>query len=259
MLKKSLKFISKTLAWLIALTTVTVIIAYLTVGFWIKPLINQFVSPLTKTSVFLEKVDVSLLSGKLSLQGLKIANPADFKEPFAFELDEFSIQFQPKSVFTDKIIVDKVLIKGTQITAELNAKAQTNLMVISQNVQNALTPVAQKSTTAESNSAKKTESAKKMVVIKDLQILDTKLHFALMGKVSTISIPNIYEKNIGEKKDISLKQSLELLINKLTSESFNEMKNSTQNLLKGALDEVSKRTGKNEAVQSLSKAISSFF
>ena len=259
MFKKLLKFILKTLAWLIGLLVILATIGYLTINFWIKPLISYAVPKITKTTAVLESADISPLSGRITLKGLKIGNPAGFTEPYIFELGEFAVQFQPKTILSDKIIVDSVLIKGTQITAEINKNAQTNLLVLNENVQSKLNANTSKEAINKEKTASTTKKSAKTVVIKDLQILDTKLNFAMMGHTGTLTLPNIQEKDIGEKKNLSLKESIQLLFDKLTLEPINEMQKSTQKMLKGALDKISSKINDDKTIKSLSKTLSDIF
>lgn len=259
MFKKLLKFIFKTLAWLIGLLLVIIVVGYLTMGLWINPLIGFVVPKITQTSASLEQADISLLSGRLALKGLKIGNPTGFSEPYVFELGEFAVEFQPKSILTNKIIVNKILIKGTQITAEINQMGQTNLLVLNNNVQSKLNTNTPQEAINKEKTASTTKKSTKSVVIKDLQILDTKLNFAMMGHTGTLTLPNIQEKDIGEKKNLSLKESIQLLFDKLTLEPINEMQKSTQKMLKGALDKISSKIKDDKTIKSLSETLSNIF
>ena len=257
MFTKLLKFVFKILGWLIGLLVALLVVGYLTIGFWIKPLINHVAPQFTKTSVTLNEADISLFSGRFCLKGLKVGNPSGFSAPYIFELGEFSVQFQPKSIFTDKIIVDKILIKDTQITAEINQTAQINLMVLNENVQSALDKGS--SNVAQTQQEKVAQTTSKSVIIKDLQILNTKLNFAIMNNSSTLKLPDFQAKNIGETKNISLKGSIKLLLEKLTVEPINEIQKSTKETMKMALDKIAEKTKGNKAVERLSNALSDFF
>ncbi len=259
MLKKLFKFIFKTLLWLIGLSVILATIAYFTINLWIKPLIGYVAPKFTKTTASIESADISLLSGRLALKGLKIGNPAGFTEPYIFELGEFSVQFQPKSILSDKIILDSILIKGTQITAEINNNTQTNLLALNENIQSVLNPKTKTTPTKQTDTKQVQPQTKKSVIIKDLQILDTNIRFNVMGHSSSLSLPNIHEKNIGEKKNMSLKETIQLLTDKLTLEPIKEVQKMSQKMLKNALDEISKRIKDNEEIKTLSNALSGIF
>lgn len=258
MLKKLFKFLFRILFWVLIALIVGVVVVYLTASMWIKPVVSSVVPKIMKTNVSLESADVSLFSGRFALKGLKVSNPEGFTEPFALELGEFSVQFQPKSVFTDKIIVDQVLIRGTQIVAEYNKAAQLNLMVLNDNIQES---VNQGETTGAGNNQvkaleKSDTKSSKSVVIKDLQILNTSLRFAMVGRVSTLTLPDIQEKNIGEQKKTTLAQAIQLISEKLTVKPIQEMMKSSQNALKEAFKVIENHTTDRDAVKGLKAILS---
>ena len=260
-MKKLFKFLLKTLLWLIAILLIVVVVAYFTASLWIKPVVSSVVPKITRTSASLDSADISLFSGRLALKGLKIGNPEGFKEPYVFELGEISIRFQPKTIFSNKIIVDQVLIKGTQILAEYNKSAQMNLLVLNDNVNASLGGGKSTKTgnaPAKGNTQKQAKS-NKAVVIRDLQFLDSKLHFAMGGHVATLNLPNIKEKNIGEKKKVTWAESIQLILEKLTLEPLQEIAKSSQQLLKDAFKVVEQHTPDKKTVGKLKDMISAGF
>ena len=260
MLKKISKILLKLILWLIACLAVISAVIYFTAGLWIKPVVGFVVPKITQTKVSLADADISLFSGRLGIKGLKIGNPDGFKEPDIFELAEFSVQFKPRSVFTNKIIIDQVLIKGTQIVAEYNQLGQLNLMVLNDNVQSLLNKDAPKQQVAQvqTSSDKSKKSSGKDVVIKDLQILDSKMSFAMMGRSMTLNLPNIQEKNIGEKKKMTFSQSIQLLIDKLTLEPINEMAKSAHNALQNAFKTIEEHTKNSQIINKLKNSFNEF-
>ncbi len=257
MFKKLIKFISKSILWILAFIVFVVLVAYFTANYWLVPVVNKFAPQITQTPTSLSSVDVSLLSGKLALKGLKIGNPEGFQAGDLFKLDEVSVQFQPKSVLTDKVIVDKVLIKGTQILAELNKVGQVNLIVLNQNIQDYVnkTPTQSvKSTTK--TTAPKASSQPKTVVIRDLQILDSSIQLGFMGKKSTLQLPDIKEQNIGEKKKTSIPEAVMMIVNKLTVQPLEEVKKTGQKALNETLNYLSSKKGSSKAFQLLETSFS---
>lgn len=258
-MKKIFKFLLRTLLWLLAILLIALVVGYFTASIWIKPVVSKIVPKITQTSASLESADISLFSGRLALKGLKIGNPAGFKDPYVFEVGEISVKFQPKSIFTNKIIVDQVLIKGTQIVAEYNQKAEMNLLVLNENVQSSLNPgKTNNAAQAQAKAPQKTATkAGKSVVIKDLQILDTKLRFAMMGRGATLPLPNIQQKNIGEKKKMTWGESIQMVADMLTVESIKEMGKAGQKLLKDAFKVIESHTTDTETVKGLKDMFSS--
>ncbi len=257
MFKKLIKFLFKTFVCLIAIVLIALVVIYFTAGIWIKPLVGTIVPKFTKTNASLASADVSLFSGRFGLKGLKVANPNGFNEPYAFELGEIFVQFQPKTIMNNKIIVDKVLIKGTKIAAEYNKAFQMNLMVLNENVQSSLKTLSNEQQNSVKNvQTKQNTPPKKSVVIKDLQILNTSVRFATMGRSVTIDLPNIHEKNIGEKKKMTLEQTIQMITDRLTLDPIKEMAKSGQKALGNAFKVIEEHTTDHRAIGQLKDVLS---
>lgn len=259
-MNKLFKNIGKLILWIIALIIILVVVAYLTVSYWIVPVVGKVVPQVTQTTASLQSADISLLKGRIALKGLKIGNPKGFAAPESFKLNEISVQFQPSSLLSDKIIVDKVLIDGTQIAMELDMNGQVNLLALNDNVQKYLNASAQPAKETKPVKTQETkQTASKSVVIKDLQILNSSIQFGMMGKMSTLKLPNIQEKNIGEKKKTNIKDSIMLIVNKLTLQPIEEITKAGQKALTNALDYIQKKQGNSSTVKSLKSALPLIF
>lgn len=200
--KSRIKRIFKFFTWLIIILAILIIAVYLTLGIIVKKAVTTVVPPVTGTTVDVEDVDLSLLSGHVSIKGFKIGNPDGFAAPSIFELGSIVVEFEPKSVLTDKIIIKKVAINKTSAAAEIDKRGEVNIMVLQQNIENylnqgsATTAVDKKTSTTASESG----GNGKKVVIKDLTINDSKLQLGVIGQVMTINLPNIHKTGIGEEK-----------------------------------------------------------
>lgn len=239
-MKKLFKF----LLWLLAIIIVLIVALYLTAGIWLKSAVSTLVPQMTKTPASLEKADISLLSGKISLKGFKIGNPAGFVGPNAFELGEISVKFEPKSLFTSKIIINEIKIDGTKIDAELARTGNVNLMILNDNIQEYLgnpTPKA-------SADLKKTEPKKedkkstKAVVVKDLRITNSSLDFAIMTQKMKVKLPDIHQKNIGEKKKETLPDLVADIFSTLSASSMTEMAKAGRDSVNKMLDDLAGRS-----------------
>lgn len=201
--KKSwLKRIFKFFAWLIVILAILIIAVYLSLGLIVKKAITTAVPPITGTTVDVDDIDLSLLGGHVSIKGFKIGNPEGFAAPSIFELGSIAVEFDPKSILTDKIIIKKVAIDKTSAAAEINKRGEVNIMLLQQNIENYLnktptTPAPQKE--ADKAPAKDSSGGKK-VVIKQLNIDNTKLQLGAIGQIVTINLPDIHKTGIGEEK-----------------------------------------------------------
>lgn len=196
------KRIFKFFAWLIVILAILIVAVYLTLGIIVKKAVTTAVPPITGTTVDVEDIDLSLLSGHISIKGFKIGNPDGFTAPSVFELGSIVVEFEPKSILSDKIIIKKVAIDKTSAAAEINKRGEVNVMLLQQNIENYLnkaptTPAPEKE--VNKVPAKDSGSGKK-VIIKDLTINDSKLQLGVVGQVMTLNLPNIHKTGIGEEK-----------------------------------------------------------
>ncbi len=227
----------KGLFYLLLLCVILVIVAYIYAGEIVKKAISMAVPPVTQTTASVDGVDLSLLSGKIGVRGLTIGNPKGFSDNNIFELGDIAVTFDPKSVFTDKIVIHSVAITGTGISAEMNAKGQTNVGVLNQNIQNYLGSSnggSQPATTTAKS--KEAQGAGKKVVIHDLKINDSKLTLGVAGQTMTLVLPNIHQTNIGEgKKSKTIPEMVATILSYFSSESVKAVLNSGNELMKQSL------------------------
>ncbi len=196
------KRIFKFFAWLIIILAILIVAVYLTLGIIVKKAVTTAVPPITGTTIDVDDIDLSLLSGHISIKGFKIGNPDGFTAPSVFELGSIVVEFEPKSILSDKIIIKKVAIDNTSAAAEINKRGEVNVMLLQQNIENYLnkaptTPAPKKE--VNKTPAKDNGSGKK-VIIKDLTINDSKLQLGVIGQVMTLNLPNIHKTGIGEEK-----------------------------------------------------------
>ena len=103
-----IKRILKIFMWLIVILIATVIGIYLSLGFIVKKAVSTAVPPITGTAASVENVDISLFKGHVGIEGLKIGNPKGFAEENVFELGSIMVDFDVKSVLTNKIIIKQI-------------------------------------------------------------------------------------------------------------------------------------------------------
>ena len=232
-LKRLLKIFIGLIIVLIAL----VIGIYLSLNIIVKKAITTAVPPITGTTVNVDDIDLSLLKGHISMTGFKIGNPGEFTTPSIFELGSIVVNFDPKSILTDKIIIKNIAINHTTASAEINKRGEINVMLIQQNVENYLNKT--KTTPAPKAEANKKDSAgsSKKVVIKDLTINNTKLNLAAVGQVITINLPTIHKTGIGEEngKQRTLPETIALILSYFSEASITGVMNSGNQLFMQSL------------------------
>lgn len=237
--KKSsfLKRIFKFIMWLIILLIALVIGIYLSLGFIVKKAVSTAVPPITGTPASVENVDISLFKGHIGIEGLKVGNPRGFAEENIFELGSVMVDFDLKSILTDKIIIKQIAIKKTKVDAEINKSGDINLTVLQNNVNSYLgTTSSEPKAEAKKETPSSAQSGKK-VIIKKLTIDDSTLTLGALGQTIDISLPDIHKTNIGEdkKKQYSVKETIALILSYFTTDSLKAVVNSGSELAKASL------------------------
>jgi len=156
---------------------------------------------ITGTSIKLEGVDLSLLSGEGRLKGLVVGNPPGFQTERAFKLGDARVKVDLKSVLTDKLIIEEIMIDGPEITYEAGASGN-NLNKIQENVA-AFAKKAGVQGGAEPKAEKKEHDQKKVqinhFILKNAQVNASAT--MLKGKALTVSLPDIHLKDIGKESE----------------------------------------------------------
>ena len=240
-----LKFLFKTILILLLLILFALVGAYFYAGEIVKKAVETYVPQITGTSAKLEGMDLSLFKGEVSLSGLTIGNVKGYNSPDVFSVKKIYVKFDPKSVLKDKIIINQVLIDGTHVSAEATYKAgkvTSNLTTLKNNVDNFMKKSTSSASTSKSIEKEKkasTQSASsKAVVIKDLQINNSSLTVGLLSQSMDIPLPNIQQKNIGEKgKKTTLKETVVMIFDMISIESIKATAKGVQDLLKKSAEE----------------------
>lgn len=113
-----------------------------------------------RVEVKLEGAGVSIFSGKGALRGLRVANPAGYRSPYAVRVGQVQVALKPLSVLSDRVVVRSVVVQGPEIHYEKRG-GKTNLDVIRANVESTI----------------KRDDAGKKLQIDSLTIHDAKVYF----------------------------------------------------------------------------------
>ena len=229
----------KTIIWAILLLIVLVIVLYFSAGKLIQHFAPDFISKVTQTETALGEVDVSLFSGKIAVHDLAIGNPSGYKDKNIFQLGKVAVEYDPKSILTNKIIINKVQLSGLGVSSEVNAQGKTNISQLIDNINDFVGSDAskpeQKAPQANQQAPQKgnTDSS---VVIRDLIIEDASVRAGVAGQITTIPLPIIHQQNIGEQKEQTLLQTVQSLIALIGSESAKATVNATKDAAKNVID-----------------------
>lgn len=164
----------------------------------------------TQTSVTLDSVNLSPLSGSGTLKGLYVGNPEGFKSENIFALGQIDIEVDTGTVFSDKIIIDKIHIRKPEISYE-KTLTSSNVKELQKNIE-AFTGPGDPATP----DPKPNAGAKKQVVIRKLIIEEGTIYVGALGVGQTILLPLIEMNDIGEGgSQITLGEAIDMVLSKV--------------------------------------------
>lgn len=147
--------------------------------------------------VVLQKVNISLFSGKVQLKGLVIGNPEGFQSESAFELGEVRVVVDLFSLLSNKIVIDEIVIDSPEITYETSG-GKNNIEALLENINDFVG-------TSEDGAAGSKEDASqksgKKIQINDFLIRNASVNLSatiLQGKKLTLPLADIHLKDIGK-------------------------------------------------------------
>lgn len=204
--KSRLRRILKWIFLPIGILLIVVILALLFVrDFVIEHSVEQIGTLIVGTPVRIGYIDTSLFKGTLHLKDFTVGNPPGFNHPNAIELAEIKVELNTKSLFTDKIEVVDVLVRGVNIDYELQL-GKSNLGEIQRNVEKATGADDESSSPSPEKSSDDGEPAQeKQAVIRHLLVTDCSLSFsnATLGTTMKMPLPGLDLKDLGDGKPIS--------------------------------------------------------
>ena len=184
---------------LVALGIVAVLIVAFMLGSIVKKSVNHVGPQITQTSVVLEDAKISPFSGKGTLQGLTVGNPAGWTTPRAFYLDEISIDMEPGSLTKDHIVINSIVINEPEITFETKITT-SNLQDLLKNIQKSsesggTTPQPSGGETKPAEPGKEVK-----IAVKSFRLEKAKVIVAGGGTSVPVEIPAIVLENLGTRE-----------------------------------------------------------
>jgi len=159
----------------------------------IKKSVETFGPKITKVSVQLDSVKVSILSGSGGVKGLVIGNPPEFKTPNAISVGSASLGLSPVSLLSDKIVIRHIRVEAPEITFEGGIR-ENNLSKILDNLS------ATAGGASEQPGGSKEAGPGKKLQVDDFLIKGAKVNLSLAGmggKTYPVTLPDIHLTNLG--------------------------------------------------------------
>lgn len=120
---------------LLTILIILFLVAMLSINSMVKSGIEEVGTEMTGTAVTVESVSISPFSGKGTISGFRVANPNDYQQDYAFQSDDFFIELDPWSLFSDEIIVHNITITSPSIYVEQKLP-ENNVNTILQHIRN---------------------------------------------------------------------------------------------------------------------------
>lgn len=197
-MNRSRKILWSVVLVLVVLGLTGIIVASLHLGDIVKKGVETVGPNITKVTIKLDEVHLSLLAGSASLKGLVVGNPQGYQTPQAISASTIAVGVNPMSLFSDKIVLRSIYLEAPEITFE-GGLGGNNLSQIMANI-NATSknggPVA-------TNAAAPAPSTKKFEV-DDLLITGAKVNVNLTdlgGKKMTLMLPPIHLIDLGKNAE----------------------------------------------------------
>lgn len=183
------------IATVVVFAVVVVIFGLSNLGPLIKKAVNTQGPKITGTELSLGDVDVSLLSGQVTLQRFLLGNPKGFSAPHAVAVKSIYVDVDEQSLTDETIIIERIEVVGPDIYYEKGAGSD-NFKALQRNI-------AKKAGSSSSKASADSDESSKKLLIRELVIRDGQVHLAvkgLAGQDISAKLPDIQMKNIGQKK-----------------------------------------------------------
>lgn len=200
----------KVIKILLVIVVAAVIVLYFSVNSIIKNGVEAVGPQVLGTEVRLDKVSISMFSGNGQLKGIVIGNPKGFETESAFKLGEIKIAMDIGSLFSDRIVIDEILIDAPEVTYEKSMSGD-NVRAILNNIEK----FSGKSKSPDGADKKEEEAGEgKKVQINRLDITNGKVNMsvtALQGKKITMPLADIHLKDIGKEGKSSVSDAMKVI------------------------------------------------
>ncbi len=241
---------------LFLLLVIAVVLAGVFLDRIVKAGVETVAPTITQTTVTLEGVSLSLLSGSVSLKGLVVGNPKGYTDAPAIRLGKAAVSVQPSSILGDKVIVHSIEVRAPEISFEGNPLGENNLQKILDNVN------AQAAAAASTTNAAAAKGAGKKLQVDKFLITGAKvhalIHTPLLNQEVSLTLPEIQLTNLGSgPQGITPAELAQKILTQVTTTTFKSLGDSISGLGKGLLNEVKKNPA--DAVKKITKGLDGLF
>lgn len=178
---------------LAAAAVFAVIITGVFLGHIVKKSIGVYGPLLTQTTVVVDAVHLSLLTGSAKITGLVVGNPVGYKTPRAMSVGTIVAGVDPTSVFSRKIVIRSLRVESPEIIFEGGLAG------------NNLSQILNHANSTSQGSGTLSASAEKTFEVDDVVISGAKVQVVLPGVHETayqvMPLPEIHLTNLGTSEE----------------------------------------------------------
>lgn len=190
--------------WIIGIVLlVAIIVAVVVIGSSLDAIVKkgiETVGPqITKTTIKLDSLHLSILTGATTVKGFVVGSPEGFKAPNAISIGTIAVGVDPTTILKDKVVVRSIRVESPEITFEGNLLGGNNLSKIMDNVS-----AANKTQVQKAGSTNQVGVApSKKIEVDDFIVTGAKVH----GDITTVggkelklnlTLPDIHLTNLGQ-------------------------------------------------------------
>lgn len=197
----------------------------------------------TEQLVTVEKVDMKLLSGAGTINGLILNNPSGFTTTPLFSLDEITLDINLESLAGvsegKPIVIDAIIIDKPEALVEFNETGGSNIQVIL----DAINKNIPKSSETDENTASTSEANSPKILVKKFVLAGVALRVDLTKLGNTThkkTLPDINLYNIGGENGLPANELGGVMIKKALSAIWKEAKNSQEDVIKDQVKDKAK-------------------
>jgi hypothetical protein len=182
------------------LIIVVLVVIYFALNSIVEAGVEQVGPMVTKTDVSMESISISPFSGRGEITQFVLGNPEGFKSESAIKAKNIIIEVELKSLMSDVIIVNEMIVEYPEITYEASLITGSNVSKILDNIDEFTQKLPGGGEEEEEEAPAEEEGAQKKIIIKYFAVREGKVRVVskdLLGAGVVSPLPLIEEKDIG--------------------------------------------------------------
>jgi len=179
----------------------------------VEAAIEKYGSEATQTSVLVDSVKLNLTDGAAGINGLTIANPDGYAQPYAFSLGEVRAGIDLQSLQEEPYIINEITVLAPQVFVEINEANKTNLNELKKNLASGSTAAQDKKPQADGS------TKEPRLIIRRVTFTDGNIQArvaALDNKELQVKLPGLDMTNLGGSKGATATELASEILNRLT-------------------------------------------